>query len=132
MKTVRMFALASFCLFSSLLYGNNSIGSEASHTAGGFAIGGIATAIADTYYPEDRENRAWVGFWSNALIMAADFGIEISRDDSDLSGELMDLGFGVLGGALGAYTADRYLLQPVTAKAPDGTRSYGMRISHSF
>ena len=132
MRGLRKFALASLCVCAPLLQANESIGSEASHAAGGFAIGGIATALADTYYTEDRVNRGWIGFWSNALIMAADFGIEISRDNSDLSGELMDLGFGVLGGALGAYAADHYLLQPVTSKAPDGTRSYGMRISRSF
>ncbi|WP_292656244.1 hypothetical protein [Nitratifractor sp.] len=132
MNKLRKIFILSLCIFSPFLNANNSVASEASHVIGGFAIGSIATGLTDYYFPEYRSERGWIGFWTNTAIAAIMFGIEMAQDSSDTSGELMDFGFSVLGGAFGAYTTDHFILTPVTTEAPDGSPRYGVQVTHKF
>lgn len=95
-------------------------------------LGGITTGFVDRYFPEYRDDRAWIGFWTDTAIAALLFSIELAQDRNDLSGELLDLGCNVLGGAIGAYTADRLFLAPVFHKAPDGSHGFGLKAVHRF
>lgn len=115
-----------------MLYANNSFASEASHVGGGMLIAGITTGVVDRYFPEYRDNRGWIGFWANAAVAGVIFGIEMAQDSSDSSGELLDFGCNVLGGAIGAYATDRFILSPVVKSAPDGSYGYGVQVTHKF
>ncbi len=137
MKWIKSFkkylAISSLCIACmSSLSANNSFASEASHVGGGMLIAGMTTGIVDRYFPQYREERAWIGFWTDAAIAAVLFGIETAQDRDDVSGELLDLGCNLVGGAIGAYTTDRFFLAPVVHKAPDGSHDFGIKAIHRF
>ena len=129
-KSLTIFTLCLACMSS--LSANNSFASEASHVGGGMLIAGMTTGIVDRYFPQYREERAWIGFWTDAAIAAVLFGIETAQDRDDVSGELLDLGCNLVGGAIGAYTTDRFFLAPVVHKAPDGSHDFGIKAIHRF
>jgi hypothetical protein len=132
MKKVLKKGLLASTLIGSTLFANNSVGSEASHFVGHFAFAGISTAIVDRYFPEYREDRAWIGFWTNTALAGILLGVDLAQNHDDVSGELLDFGVSVLGGALGAYATDRWILAPVVREAPDGSHTYGLQVKHKF
>jgi hypothetical protein len=119
-------------LTTSLLTANDSIGSEMSHVGGGIALAGLSTMIVDRYFPEYREDRGWIGFWSTVLITGVASAIEYARDRDDAAGELLDFASGVAGAAVGSFITDRYLLAPILHTAPDGSKSVGLQASYKF
>lgn len=99
-------------------------GSELSHAAGGMALAGAITAIADHY---QMENRAMVGFGvSSALSILAE-GYQLATDkDAKTSSSLLDIGAHIAGSAIGAMITDRYWLSPVVHKDLAGGHYVGI------
>ena len=79
-------------LLTMTIEANNSVASEASHVAGGMAIGGISTAVVDRFFSEYAENRRAIGFWATTLAAVAVFGVEMAQNSDDVSGEVLDMG----------------------------------------
>jgi hypothetical protein len=111
---------------------NNSVASEASHIVGGMAIGGISTAVVDRFFSEYAENRRAIGFWATTLAAVAVFGVEMAQDSDDVSGELLDMGCTILGGAIGSYVTDRFILAPYIHQGPDGHSTRGVKATYKF
>ena len=132
MKTGMRVGIVLSILLSGIGFANNSVASEASHVAGGVILGGIATAVTDKYFHEYTEHRWAIGFWSVAAIATVEFGVEMAQDHSDTSGELMDMGFTILGGAIGSYVTDRFFLAPYIHKAPNGSANRGIEATYKF
>jgi hypothetical protein len=102
---------------------------ESAHVAGGAAISGIATAIADKYWPE---HRALIGFSVGTASGIIGEGIDRASNGEAFSSMLQDVAFTTLGAAIGAFITDKYILMPVIKRdQADGT-SLGLAIQHSF
>ena len=78
---------------------------ESAHVAGGAAISGIATAIADKYWPE---HRALIGFSVGTASGIIGEGIDRVTNGEDFSSMLQDVAFTTLGAAIGAFITDKY------------------------
>jgi hypothetical protein len=119
-------------LLTMTIEANNSVASEASHVAGGMAIGGISTAVVDRFFSEYAENRRAIGFWGTTLAAVAVFGVEMAQDSDDVSGELLDMGCTILGGAIGSYVTDRFILAPYIHQGHDGHSTRGVKATYKF
>jgi hypothetical protein len=120
------------CAMTMAAEANNSVASEASHVSGGILLGGVTTAIVDNYFSEYAENRRAIGFWGTTLAATVVFGIEMAQDSDDVSGELLDMGCMIVGGAVGAYVTDRFILSPYVHTAPDGSSTHGVKATYRF
>jgi len=60
------------------------------------------------------------------LAAVAVFGVEMAQDSDDVSGELLDMGCTILGGAIGSYVTDRFILAPYIHQGPDGHSTRGV------
>ena len=132
MNNRRFKALVLVCAMTLSAAANNSFASEASHVAGGMVFGGVTTAIVDNYFSEYAENRREIGFWGTTLAAAVVFGIEVAQDRDDVSGELLDLGCTILGGAVGSYVTDRFILSPYIQSSPDNGAVRGVKATYRF
>jgi len=132
MRFWKMGMVGLLCAAPLTVEANNSIGSEASHVAGGMVLGGLTTAVVDRFFSEYAENRRAIGFWGTTAVAVAMFGIEMAQDSDDLSGELLDMGCGILGGAIGSYVTDRFILEPYVHHTPDGHTARGVKATYRF
>lgn len=102
---------------------------ESAHLAGGAAISGIATAIADRYWPE---HRALIGFSVGTASGIIGEGIDRATNGEEFSSMLQDVAFTALGAAIGAFITDKYILMPVIKRDQDNGTSLGLAVQHTF
>ena len=113
------------------LNASNSVGSEASHFAGGAVMAGGITAIVDNYYPEYKSDRAMLGFGISSVAIIAEQSVEYAIN-GNARGQLLDAASHIAGSALGAFITDEYILAPVVKdSAKDGT-FVGLNVYHNF
>jgi hypothetical protein len=107
-------------------FANDGLGSELSHAAGGAAVAGAATYLADSRWPADR---GWIGF-------AAGTGVGILGETFDLAKggkfSLLDVASDTLGAALGAVITDGYILRPVVATDQEQHAYFGVKGRFQF
>ncbi|HHO65322.1 MAG TPA: hypothetical protein ENJ71_02250 [Epsilonproteobacteria bacterium] len=130
MKKLGLFLGAG--LLTCQLHANSSTGSELSHVAGGAVMAGAITAIVDNYFPEYAEDRQLIGFGLSSILIIIEQGIEIAQDSSDAKGEMMDATAHIGGSIIGAWITDEYILSPIVKTSPEGDRTVGLQVSHSF
>jgi hypothetical protein len=133
MSKKAMKKLIFFCfmlLFATQTFADTiNVPGESAHVAGGAAISGIATAIADKYWPE---HRALIGFSVGTASGIIGEGIDRVTNGEDFSSMLQDVAFTTLGAAIGAFITDKYILMPVIKRDQDKGSSLGLAIQHSF
>jgi len=130
MKKLALFLGAG--LLTCQLHANSSSGSELSHVAGGVVMAGAITAIVDSYFPDYAEDRQLWGFGLSSLLIIIEQGIEVAQDSSDVKGELLDATAHIGGSVIGAWVTDKYILSPIVRTSPEGDRTIGLQVSHSF
>lgn len=113
------------------LQANNSASSEMSHVVGGAVLAGGITAVVNSYYPEYKENRGMIGFWTSSAAIVIEQGIEFAIR-GDAKGQLLDTTAHILGSAFGAFVTDQYILAPVINTSPLEGKSVGLTLQHSF
>ena len=124
--------IAGLCLAGQIeATASDSFGSEASHFVGGAVMAGAITAIVDKFYPEYAENRFWIGFGISSAAIVIEQGYEAIKNGKPAS-QLLDAASHIGGSALGAYVTDKYILSPIVRTAPDGSKTVGVQVTHSF
>lgn len=111
--SLRAVLLGVALLLSGSAAATNNVYSETSHTLFGVAVGSACTWGADVVWPE---HRALLGFG-----LAASLGL-IEQSTSKGGFSAVDAGANALGGAIGAFLTDRFLLAPVVRR--DAAHSY--------
>lgn len=109
---------------------NDGLSSELSHAAGGMAMSGAVTAIADHYH---AERRALIGFEVSAAFGLLSEAIQMASDrDTKLASSALDAGSHMLGSAIGAVVTDRYLIMPIVEVDRSGHALVGVVSQHAF
>jgi len=129
MKKISLVIAAT--LMITQLQANNSASSEMSHVIGGTVMAGGITAVVNSYYPEYKENRGMIGFWTSSAVIVIEQGIEFAVR-GDAKGQLLDATAHILGSALGAFVTDQYILAPVINNSHLEGKSVGLTLQHSF
>ena len=119
-------ALVAVVAMAGRAQASDSFNSEFSHAAGGAAMAGIATYIADDYWPQDR---GWIGFSVSAAMGVALEGVDSARGNGFSA---LDVVSNALGGAVGAFVTDRYILMPVVKKDREQGAYLGVKGEFKF
>lgn len=127
--TVKMFIISACSVLT--LNASNSVGSEASHFAGGAVMAGGITAIVDNYYPEYQSDRGMIGFGISSIAIIAEQSVEYAIN-GNASGQLLDAAAHIVGSALGSFITDEYILAPVVKDSPKDGTFVGLNVHHSF
>jgi len=99
-------ALAVIAAMAGRAQATDSVNSELSHVAGGAVVAGVATYIADDFWPQDR---GWVGFSVSAALGVVLEGVDAAKGNGFSA---LDAVSTALGAAAGAFVTDRYILKP--------------------
>jgi hypothetical protein len=99
------------------------------HAAGGAVIAGVATAVANKYWPE---HRALIGFSFSTACGIIGEGIDRYNYGEKFSSMLQDVAFNTLGAAIGSLITDKFILMPVVEREHAGTTYYGLAIQCCF
>lgn len=129
MKKITLFIATT--LMMTQLEANNGVASEMSHFAGGAVLAAGVTVVVDSYYPEYKENRGMIGFWSNSIAIIIESGVEFAIR-GDAKGQTLDAISHIAGSALGSFVTDRYFLAPIIKDSPSEGKYVGVALQHSF
>lgn len=129
MKHIGIFLFIAFSMIN--LNANDSVESELSHFIGGAVMAGGITAIIDGKYPEYKEDREKIGFWTSSIAVVIEQAIEYKLHGG-AKGQAMDAISHIAGSAIGAYTTNKYLLLPIVKKSADNTNIIGLNIKYRF
>jgi uncharacterized protein YfiM (DUF2279 family) len=122
-------AVIFICFVTQALASEINVPGETAHVLGGAAIAGVATAIADKYWPE---HRALIGFSFSTACGIIGEGIDRAQYGEKFSSMLQDVAFHTIGAAIGAVITDRYILMPVIKRDHANSTYFGLAIQHSF
>ena len=103
--------------------------SELSHLAGGTVVAGVATAVADKYWPE---HRALIGFSFGIAYSIISNTIDYVTLERTVSSQLEDVAFDTLGAAIGSLITDKFILMPVIKRDHAGSSYYGLAFQYTF
>lgn len=129
MKKITLLIAAT--LMMTQLEANTSVSSEMSHFVGGAVMAGGISAIVDSYYPEYKENRGMIGFWTSSAAIIVEQGVEYSLH-GDAKGQALDAISHIAGSALGAFVTDQYILSPVIKDSSTTGNYVGLTLQRSF
>ena len=110
---------------------NDDFNSEMSHVVGGAILAGGITAVVDRYYPEYREDRGMIGFWTSSAAIVIEQAVEIALH-GDAKGQALDAVSHIIGSALGAFVTDQYILSPVLNNSASEGKYVGLALQYSF
>ncbi len=127
----KIFLFMSAILMVTQLEADNSVGSEMSHFVGGAVMAGGITAVVDSYYPDYKENRGMIGFWTSSAAIIVEQGIEFALN-GNAKGQALDAISHIAGSALGAFVTDQYILSPVVKDSSTARNYVGLTLQHSF
>jgi uncharacterized protein YfiM (DUF2279 family) len=106
-----------------------NVGAEAAHAAGGAAIAGVATAVANNYWPE---HRALIGFGISTAVGIIGEGIDRAQTGEKFSHMFEDVAFHTLGAAIGSLITDKFILIPVIKQDNSRSNYYGLAFQYLF
>lgn len=106
-----------------------NVGAEAAHAAGGAAIAGVATAVANNYWPE---HRALIGFGISTAVGIIGEGIDRAQTGEKFSHMFEDVAFHTLGAAIGSLITDKFILIPVIKRDNSRSNYYGLAFQYLF
>ena len=117
------FGICLAICFANSAWADDSLGSELKHVAVGAVVAGVATVVADRFWPE---NRAWIGF--AAGVTAGVLGELVDRGQGsgkwDGKHSALDVAATAVGAGIGAFVTDRFILMPVVKRAHGGQYQY--------
>jgi hypothetical protein len=126
---VRNILTLGICMFfATNVFASVNVNSELSHAAGGAAIAGIVTAIANK---DGSEHRAMIGFAVSTVGVVIAEGVQIAGGEK-FSNSLQDMVSHAIGAALGSYVTDRFILMPVVKLDHSGSTYIGIGARHIF
>jgi len=120
-----------FLMGISSVSANDDFNSEMSHVVGGAILAGGITAVVDRYYPEYREDRGMIGFWTSSAAIVIEQAVEIALH-GDAKGQALDAVSHIIGSALGAFVTDQYILSPVLNNSASEGKYVGLALQYSF
>ncbi len=129
MKKITLLIAAT--LMITQLEANTSVSSEMSHFVGGAVMAGGISAVVDSYYPEYKENRGMIGFWTSSAAIIVEQGVEYALH-GDAKGQALDAISHIAGSALGAFVTDQYILSPVIKDSSTTGNYVGLTLQRSF
>jgi hypothetical protein len=124
MKTLICFCIV--LLFATQAFAKGDIinvPGESAHVAGGAAMAGLATAVANKYWPE---HRALIGFSFSTAIGIIGEGMDRNNHGEKFSFMFEDVAFNTLGKASGSLITDKFILMPVIERDHAGSAYYGL------
>jgi hypothetical protein len=128
MKTLFCFCIVLLFATQAFAYEMN-VGAEVAHVAGGAAIAGVATAVANNYWPE---HRGLIGFGISTVVGIIGEGIDRAQTGEKFSHMFEDVAFHTLGAAIGSLITDKFILMPVINRDQAKGNYIGLAIQRSF
>ena len=124
-----MFFLPSQAFAGAFNEGPINWSGESSHVALGAVVAGVATAVANKYWPE---HRALIGFSFSTAIGIIGEGLDRLNYGEKFSSMSEDVAFHTLGAAIGSLITDKFILMPVIERDHAGSNYYGLAIQYCF
>lgn len=128
MRTLLYLCIVALFATHAFAYEMN-VGAEAAHAAGGAAIAGVATAVANNYWPE---HRALIGFGISTAVGIIGEGIDRAQTGEKFSHMFEDIAFHTLGAAIGSLITDKFILIPVIKRDNSSSNYYGLAFQYLF